>query len=114
MTLLTAAILARHVPDHHPNPYCQAGDGEWPCDTAIVLAALDVQRVVPEGILRDAAVMDLRAKLEAAIEREQRLRAALSRVTDVPLNDIDDWLAAYDRATTPASAPVEPTAEGDW
>jgi len=96
-----AAIRARHVESKVKGvvgyTVCYAEGTDWPCDTAIVLAALD-----------DTVNWDLYGQLQAAEAREARLRAALSRVTDVPLTDVDDWLAAYE------GQPKEPIPAWDY
>jgi len=118
----TAAILARHVP---VNDGIEGGDGDIICRRCLQIWGTDGCDAHQLGVALEAAFSDfeeavgkaLEASREqhAAIKREARLRAALEalRAAADPDHGII-WLDELDAAlaTTPASAPVEPTAEG--
>jgi hypothetical protein len=81
------AIRARHVPFVNAAGYdtqrCVKDEQPWPCDTAIVLAALDGSRFDYETRLSISIEwrQNAEADRDAAIKREARLRAA---AWDVP------------------------------
>lgn len=58
--------------------WCRYDVHDWPCDTAIVLAALDAA----ETSLRTGVAVhaELKVRLDAALERERRLREALTTI----------------------------------
>ncbi len=107
------AIRARHVDAYalHGHRYCSCGK-PWPCDTAIVLAALeDYAQQVTALAERQAKVLpDIETRwrtcwdaLKAAEAREARLRAAL-----------DSAVAAQVRLTHhPVTNPMIPTADSE-
>ncbi len=86
------AIRARHVRlpgDGTMAPegtdYCGLDLVSWPCDTAVVLAALEERVTFDEELRRRMdAVRPLRAKLDAAEAREAKLREASVNCSGAP------------------------------
>lgn len=69
------AIRARHVAVYDPSLICEDDGDDWPCDTTIVLAALDERERQRDGARVSAAACQ--AALDTALARERRLREAL-------------------------------------
>lgn len=75
------AIRARHV-EANVKGWCVNEPRPWPCDTAVVLAALDKMDEYAKGIRALLTTSD--AALDAALARERRLREAAQLAADDP------------------------------
>ena len=87
-----------------PGPHCTTDLLSWPCDTAIVLAALDERTRQRDGARVSAAASQ--AALDAALARERRLREAAQDAVDAAGSQ--NWPVNCDRLRMALAETSEP------